>query len=127
MYHNFLRKRSDGVDDYVAIIEGEGGEHERTFEAGDFMTASGDEEEDDGGANEHDEVDDFKAVWCDGAEKCNWKTEDDADIEDVATDNVADEEFVFATFRGFNGGDEFWEGSTEGDDGEGDDAVGNAD
>ena len=88
------------------------------------MVATGEETNEDSGEYEHDEVDDLKAVWSDATSDGDWKSENDANIEDVATDDIADEEIGFAFSRGGDGGDELGKRSAEGDDGEGNDAFG---
>lgn len=63
----------------------------------------------------------------DGAEDGDWKPKDDTDIENTGADDVADEEFVFVATSGGDCGAEVREGGAEGDDGKGDNAVGNVD
>lgn len=36
------------------------------------MARTGDQEENDGRAEEHDNVHDFEAIWRDGAKECDW-------------------------------------------------------
>lgn len=68
------------------------------------MAAARDEEENKGGADKHDEVDDFEAVWRDSAKQSNWQTENYTDVKNVATDDVANKELVLAALGGFDGG-----------------------
>jgi len=72
------------------------------------MTGLGDEEKDYGGADKHDDIHELEAFWCDGTKESDWETENDTNIEDVATNNVADEELGFALPGGLDSSDEFW-------------------
>ena len=91
------------------------------------MPGAGDEPENKSGADQHDDVENFETFRSDGTEKCNRKPKNDTDIKNVAADDVADEKLSFTTFSGFDGGNKFRKRSTEGNDGECDDAIGDAD
>ena len=69
----------------------------------------------------------MEVVGCDGAGEGDWEGEYDANVENIATDNIANEEVGFALSCGGDGSDKFGQGSTKCDDGERDDAFGNTD
>ena len=96
------------VDDKT-IVGGENNEHENTVEASDFVVAAGEETDENGRENEHDEVDRLEIIRGDTAGDGDGKGENDTNIENIAADNVADEEVGFTFFRGGNGGDELGE------------------
>ena len=54
------------------------------------MATTRDEDKNNRSTNKHDEIDNFKTTWGNGAEKRNWKTKDDTNVKNVATDNIAD-------------------------------------
>jgi len=83
----------------------------------------GEDKEESGGKNEHEEINGGEAGGRDGAKESDRKTEHDADVEDVAAENVADGKLGFALFGGSDGSDELGEGGAESDDGESDDAL----
>ena len=87
------------------------------------MVAPGEKKEEDGGKNEHKEVYHLETFWGDGTENGDRQAHYNADVKNVATDDIAYDEVGFFVFGGDDGGDELWEGSAEGDDSEGDDAV----
>ena len=88
------------------------------------MIATGEDADEDGGENEHDKVDDVEVFGGDGAGDGDRKSKNDTDVEDVATDDVANEEVGFFFAGSSDSGDEFWKRSAEGDNGERDNAFG---
>ena len=119
--------RGECVGDDVAIIDGEDDKHEGTFFFADWAAAPSHEPEQSSGCYHHDDIDHFEAFWLNTTENSDRETEHYADIEDVATNNITDQKFVFAAFGSGNSGDKFWEGGAKGNHGESDDAVGNSD
>ena len=76
------------------------------------MIAAGENTDENGGENQHDEVYNVEVFGGDGAGNSNRKGEDDADVEDVAANDVADKEVGFFLAGSSDGGDEFWKRST---------------
>ena len=79
------------------------------------MISDGKDKEKSGGADEGDKVEGGESARSDGTENCNGNSEDDADVEDVASENVAKDKLGFALFCGDDCSDEFGKGSSEGD------------
>ena len=69
----------------------------------------------------------MEVVGRDGAGEGDWEGEYDANVENIATDNIANEEVRFAFFGGGDGSDKFRKGRTKGNYSESNDTVGNTD
>jgi len=118
-------------EDGVAFVEEqeEVGEEccceDESFEAGEVLTEE--HEVEGSGAEEQEEavaVDEaFSGGYCSDE---GTAAEDEADVEDVRADDVADGDVLVALEGGADGGGEFWGGGAKGDDGESDDEFGDA-
>ena len=84
------------------------------------MAGMSGDKQNNGGADEHEDVNHFETFRGDSAEKGDWKTKYDADIKDVTADDVTNEKPGFILAGGFNGSNEFWERSTKSNDCKGD-------
>ena len=91
------------------------------------MIASGEDTNEQSGANEHNQIQRLKVLRGDGPREGYWQGENDTDVKDVAADDVADEQITLAFFGGSDGSDELWQRSAKRNNGERDDAFGNTD
>ena len=93
---------------YVAIVSDESYKHEGALKAIDFVATFRDNEKDECGAYKHDKIYDFETAWCDSAKKCDWKAEYNANIEDIATDDITNKKLIFTALGCLDGCDKLW-------------------
>ena len=90
------------------------------------MVATGEEADENSRKDEHNEVDSLEIIGGDAASEDDRKSKDDADIENIAADDIADKKIGFPFFCSGYSSDELRKRSTESDDGEGNDTLRNA-